>query len=818
MKITFTLILFSILLFAEQLETVIVTEQIEINNEININEKDIDLLKNGNDDISSVLSLNPSIRIQNKSNDIESMHSLKMNKIQIHKAKYYQNNFLLDGLSNNSLLDPASNDKYSISDTVGNENSLFIDLDLIEEINVYDSFIPAKYGNFNGGVIETITKRPKFETSGKIKYKFTSNNLSKFHLKENSSINEPTFYKKFLSLYHNQMINENSAFLIAYSSKKSQIQKDYFKDYKNERQKSQNLLLKYSYFYDNDSILDLTFLSNTFKDNLFRNNVKNSDFISESTAYNIKANYERTFDFYNLNFAIALKNENNNRIKSQTDYKNWLKLKSKNWGLIQNSKSYSYEGGYGDIYKKNNIIDTNLFIDFDKFKIKDTTNELSTGLSYSYANSNYKRKHDTFEYYSPIENSDIKCNGYLNDCIENEQYFSERKKYKKEDVSASVSSLGYFVQNNLQYKRLLLSTGLRFDYNNFLQNLDISPRITLAYDIFGNKKSTFLVGHNKYYGKSFLAFKLREAKSPYSNEYRSSYRNQLNYAGLPASYNATLWSKSAGKGSNKYKYSSLSTPYTNEFALALKQKINNNTLLLKYVKRDYKNQFKEEISGYKSFTNKNGTKAYYKIISVTNNAKNSNSSISLKIQNDNAIKLFQSDFYYIFSTSYNLENSSNFTDYNLDENTSSENKVFYKGKVIDSNNLPIQKEAQEAQLNLIIDNIKYKLFDINTKLTFINTLNYRDKYTGLKRLEGQRIKKDLKNKKDIKVYEYEDEKIPHHFTIDSKVNFSFALKKKQYIDFNIEVTNLLNTKNKQNYNQNHYSIGRQIWFELSYKY
>ena len=66
----------------------------------------------------------------------------------------------------------------------------FLDLDLIEEINVYDSAVPAKYGNFNGGVIDVKTKRADFETHAKVKYKTTNADSSTFNFGTVDSVDD----------------------------------------------------------------------------------------------------------------------------------------------------------------------------------------------------------------------------------------------------------------------------------------------------------------------------------------------------------------------------------------------------------------------------------------------------------------------------------------------------------------------------------------------------------------------------------------------------------------------------------------------------
>ena len=92
---------------------------------------------------------------------------LRPESISISGGRFYENNFVLDGLSNSNRLDPASDSSSSsVSDIGGHEQSLFINADLIGELKVYDSNVPAAYGGFTGGVVDATTRRAGREPEG----------------------------------------------------------------------------------------------------------------------------------------------------------------------------------------------------------------------------------------------------------------------------------------------------------------------------------------------------------------------------------------------------------------------------------------------------------------------------------------------------------------------------------------------------------------------------------------------------------------------------------------------------------------------------
>ena len=156
------------ILFGESISTITVTSD-EEKDSTNISAQkitadDIQSIGTKNSDIASALEANPNITISGSSSQSKNAASITPQKISINGGKFYQNNFNIDGISNDSLLDPALDSADQRKDTnhndvSGNESNFFLDLDLVEEIKIYDSLIPARYGSFTGGVIDVKTKR-----------------------------------------------------------------------------------------------------------------------------------------------------------------------------------------------------------------------------------------------------------------------------------------------------------------------------------------------------------------------------------------------------------------------------------------------------------------------------------------------------------------------------------------------------------------------------------------------------------------------------------------------------------------------------------
>lgn len=99
-------------------------------------------------------------------------------------------------------------------------------------------------------------------------------------------------------------------------------------------------------------------------------------------------------------------------------------------------------------------------------------------------------------------------------------------------------------------------------------------------DVFGNSDTRLIAGYNRYYGAALLTYKLREARTPYYREYRTTEHNIV-----------TDWVRDSGQGDYRYVFDGVKTPYSDEQTLGLSQSLLGGVMTLKLVKRDNRNEF-----------------------------------------------------------------------------------------------------------------------------------------------------------------------------------------------------------------------------------
>lgn len=788
-----------------------------------IDRTQIDNSVQGNGFISSLLDTNPNIEVIDDSKRSTTAGEITPGKISINEAPFYQNNFQIDGVSNDSLLDPNLSNTFDPYDVPGNENEIFLDLDLIDSIFVYDSNISAEYGNFTGGVIDAKTIRAGSEPSYKLSVGHTSDKLTKFHVSNNdvfeqarSDNYQPRFEKTFFSMYANTPINDENGLIVSYNRKQSIISGAYFGGFRDKERLNESIFAKWSHYFEDDSVLDISGTYSPYESTHFQEYVRDSDTKVTGGGASLKANYEKEFDFWNFKTNLAFKYSENSR-DSINYNKQWIRTNEKNWGEIpDNGEGNSYEGGSGSIDKTQHGLAYNLKLNSDAFETGVIAHTLKTGLDLNYNTSEYNRKNNMYYYNEAILNSAINCNGDNKGCSQNDQYFGHRRVYQAEKATADIISTAFFFEDKLKYENFEITPGIRVDYNDYLENADLSYRLNSTYKPFGDESTVFYGGLNRYYGKSFLGYKLREARAPYYDDYRYSVSGNI----------VGGWGTSSGKDTGKYVFSGLDTPYTDEASFGIRQDFKGMRLNLKYVNREGKNKFSKEKGENQVFTRPDGLQGYYKPTYFTNGGYSESEIISLSIAPTKPVEFSGFNLGYKLSTSWR-ETSTNIDDYDdilEDEEQDRPNKVYYNGEYIDRNKLPLESDPKNINLHLNLAFNPIDILGIPTRVKLNNIIRYSLAYSDVF-LTDDKLKepyrepltentiKEWTNLDYYKKFDFDDA-----VTLDLKASFDFKISGKKHLLFNAEVTNVFDKVQHVESSRSNYKTGRQFWFNLAYKF
>ena len=178
------------------------------------------------------------------------------------------------------------------------------------------------------------------------------------------------------------------------------------------------------------------------------------------------------------------------------------------------------------------------------------------------------------------------CPTGADDCLPG-QFFSTRIVQDAYEVSLGTWHADLFLETEQKFGDFTLRGGLRADYNDVLDNFDVAPRLTLAWD--ASDALTFVAGANRYYNGDYLTYAINDAVPRGTNQRRTA-----NSAGVVGD-----WTTASVLSNYSYTTGDLDTPYADEVTLAAlwSDPWSGGDWRIKYLRRDGKDQFAEAAGG-----------------------------------------------------------------------------------------------------------------------------------------------------------------------------------------------------------------------------
>ena len=583
----------------------------------NLDKKLIEDYRFGNGNLNDILAILPGVQFSDDTRAEDQLTSIVPNEVSISGAKGHQSGYNIDGISNNSRLSTgnAQVDQNLRQDINVHSQASFINLALIDSIEVFDSNIPAKYGQFSGGLVNVTTKEPAQTPSYGFSYRTTGDNMSKqIHIigpqnEAASRLYVPKFDKYEADAFYSGPITSNSGITLHAQILDSTEYLDQLGQVRAKGQKNGNFLVKYFHELSNNDDLSFTAVYAPFEGNYFEQHQRNSDYSTSGGGLSSRVEYTRDNKWGLLTSQLSF-SDNSYEKRAPNQWLAWDNIKGKTWGNYYGGET-SIEGGYGDIDKIEQRATLDIDAELLPWQWLGMDLMLTLGANLQHQAQEFNRLNDSIIYNGIIRNSDIDCGSYRIDCVETNlklsieqleqqlgrpldltnfddiqlyennvidagQYFQNRQVSKAENTAVSVNYLALYSELNLQWAKHDITFGGRYEYNDFFKQHKIAPRFRWQWQLVEDE-AKINIGINRYYQANLTHYKLNQAITPAFNEYRRSYRSQLQN-----------WLSSKTSQSHRYEYSNTKTPYSDEFSIDFQQQLFGGTLQLKWLNRKSK--------------------------------------------------------------------------------------------------------------------------------------------------------------------------------------------------------------------------------------
>lgn len=572
-------------------------------------------LKSTGGDANSALKNNPNVQYQVQSSndagsDVQDLINTRPKLLSISGGKVWENNFRINGIGINSITgteEPfgsqgfgtelqAYEDGPNINKIYGaHPQTVFVPSEFVSETTVIDSNASARYGEFLGGVVDYKLKAPTTEKAGgSISFGFTADELTTYDLATKSGGNpqgmpKPTYGDYKGAIQYNLPINDDWAILTQYSRRAAQGNKVrtplYYSTPALDDSRNETFRLSSRHDTDNGTFtLDgvMTNYSQTWDATQFYNTVfdiRNRALSTslrwekdiESLAYdplglkNVKADSTAYFNTSRIandsggnatyNWSLTARSAT-----TVTNPASWfhstdpaiLAMCQENpadfvsWGKVLTCRT----GGHGT--KQQGQQDSGFKSDVEGDILSGT---FSAGLEYRHTEA--YRKAEEYTFYSTSNTLVNRAGGYTcppgADGCTPEQYFNIKTVTPAYHNKASLNHFSAYGELDQTWDWFNLRGGLRFDYEDFFGNLDLSPRVVAT--VTPVEGYSFLLGYNRYYSADSLSYAVRNGQ-PLSRAYSRTH----NAAG-----NVQNWTVSAAQRYYAFNATDVDTPYEDEF-------------------------------------------------------------------------------------------------------------------------------------------------------------------------------------------------------------------------------------------------------------
>lgn len=759
-------------------------------------------LPQGNGTLTELLQVFPDVQLNDRFNSSKSGGEIRQPGVSISGGKVYQNNFQIDGIGNNSLLDPAGSNTDQIQEIVGHPFERSLRSTLIERVQIYDSNIPARFGGFTGGVIDARIRQPGSEFAGTLHYRTTRSDWTRLHFSDSDQVAinsggrsdlQAQFRKETLGATLDLPLTSNLGLLLNGEELTSTIPKRLFNGTANTKRRQQDGLAKLVWNPNPADQLELTFSTTPYQAADFFWNVRDSDFTIRHDASALQSSWTHFNTLGEARLDAAYRHSRLRRDAPQ-HFRTWAATDSKDWGRLLDS-DISAQGGFGDAEKIQQSFDLKGEFAWELLPLRRSDHSFSAGWELNRTLAGFERLQTSYVYQGARLSPDILCGDNSFDCVEKEQFFTERTVYAARSSRADLTQGALFVEDLAHFGRLELRPGLRFEYNDLMEQANLAPRLAAGYDLFGNRETLLSAGLNRYYGSTLLTAKLREVKQPFQTESRAAFRNR-----------PLEWEPNAAQGVNLTRFSKLDTPYSDEFTLGVDQALYGGRLSLKYVLRERKDELATSYSplqpdGLRRFTFNNLGRSRHESYRMTWERNWSEHLLSL-------------------NATYQ-ETRSNHDDY--DDQLGLDNgagQLWYQGRLISRSELPSRDHNRPLRLNLTYVATLPKGF------SFTNLTRFRSGYRSIENtgqtqaIPGSEARPDpftgepIFESRDV----YAEVRYGHVVTFDWKLAWQSPAWHGQSLQLTLEANNLFNARSRTAGSTEAFELGRQFWAGAQYHF
>ncbi|WP_245892707.1 energy transducer TonB [Novosphingobium guangzhouense] len=675
-------------------------------------------------------------------------------------------------------------------------------------MTVRDSNVSAQYGRFTGGVLDVKTRAPKRAWGLTSSVSYTSDALTHFRISDKSRAalededmpEKPAFEKWRYGVTLDVPVSGDVGLLLAYNRSRADVTYQRSAAYGSTKfgqtSKSDNFLAKFDADLADDLKLTGQFAYSPYSSEYADAGAVENTITSKGGGITSKLELAHSGENEWTITGIFSHSDTGREAES-----NRYTLPSWTSNGSVCSSTNCLIGGFGDLDQTQDTFGLS-----GKWSRDLGPGRISAGIDYQHIDAMRRRPEDNWFYNGSTAqtlSSTIVCaDGDSMTCVTGDYALTQGQLYAAYTARVRLDSVAGWGEYSVSIGRVSVRAGMRYDYESYLGNHTFAPRLSATYDLPWSDWSISL-GANRYYGRSMLAYALRDQ---YPDNY--SYKRAATVSGGSNVYSDDGWYMSATSHSLSYSSGGGSkTPYSDELSAALSGRVLGGMLRVKGIYREGNNEFTRSVSEKVTKTLDNGGTSTYTNYVMTNDgySKYKGGSIEwTRTFGKHAIAL---------NANYSKTSSTNWDYFDGVDDITEGTMVAFNGQIMSVADVEQMNQRANMASPLII-NASWTGRWLDDRLTTNVNLRYRN---GYKRIEDTEQSTTIEGT-TYDLYDY----VTYADSIDVNLNARFEVLRTALGGLTLEtrVANLLDRIPSPNSTATSqpWQFGRSFWVGATYRY
>ncbi|MCD8483277.1 MAG: hypothetical protein LR015_11815 [Verrucomicrobia bacterium] len=421
------------------------------------------------------------------------VQDLSPSQFSIAGGRVYDNQFIINGVGINSVMDSVSRNPNNFNEVIGHPQTIYLEASLLEQAAIYDSNIPVEFGGFTGGVVDFRVRSPQPKFGFSTSYSRTSSAWTQYKVNDINRTDpmpmRPEFVQDRFDLRFDVPLSASVTSLFAYTRSTATVRKApdqslFGDDIRGSTSTRENYLAKIRWEVSADTRLTFQTLWTPYEQEFLRFNT--DLFKGGGTSSFIELDH--VFDHSELTVRLYLNTSDTSRT-SDPFFFIYLNTESTDW--VPDDARSAHFGGFGNL----DVTQRDVGLDItQRFMIN--AFDFRLGMQAARIRAYRSRPEDNFSARNGVRLGDfISADGSElrvrladgfdpNDptIIPGEQILTQRTDYLAHEANVYLTTFALwgeaskdvFLLNRLE---TTLRWGLRYDYDAFLGNHNFGPRL-----------------------------------------------------------------------------------------------------------------------------------------------------------------------------------------------------------------------------------------------------------------------------------------------------------------------------------------------------